>query len=932
MRSPNTTPLLADLRVQAVKESREEREEKTEQYSVLEGLRKYAANHVLLVGRPGSGKSTAFARLLLEESEKARDLLVDYPHQKKIVQIPILVELRYYETSIIDLILQFLKRHDLIINGSELEIILLGNADIHLLLLFDGVNELPSEKGRLDLQRFRNSYEKVSMIFSTRDIGIGGDLNLEKKFEMLPLTEPKMKNFVRAYLPENGEKMLKQLGNRLREFGQTPLLLWMLCSVFEDNNSQIPNNLGLVFHQFTKIYDHKLKADFLTFEESRDWWRALLQVLAWKMMEGESKTELKVAISRREAELELTTFVLDQGFPKHYSKKWLDDLLKHHLIQLEGNDQITFRHQLIQEYYASEALLDKISESELSDEELQWNYLNYLKWTEPFALMLGMIKNKDKAIHIVKLALAVDVKLGSRLAGEVKIDFQKKTVKLVSDINVPKLFKIDLLGMTRSEEAIDELVKNLEDENKDICRASISSLCQIKTKRTIKGLLIALKSSDWLVRCNAADALGQIGTSSEIAELQKAFKCSHWKVRFHVERALQELGVDVSIEEEFNIKENYDFSDEYDEYYILDNYDDSWVWCEPSSISQKGSDRSIPHLLESLKSHSFLTRKDAAFFLGEIGSEEIVPDLIISLKDSDSFVCGTATEALINIGKQNTLVNLFKILKNPTFIHANNGSAFYYAYSVITAIQNKLKYYQPKPKIMNQKVYISYNWEEDSNKIADQIVQAFKARGIEVIQDKEDMHYKDSIEKFMEEIGQAQCVITVISDRYLKSRNCMLELVGIAKVGDFDKRIIPIVLKDARIYKAIERLNYIHYWETEIKELENAMKLGGLSKLEGITQELDLYTEIRNCIASLTDTLKDMNTLNIDLHCESGFTEMIQAVEAKLAEDSQNSSVSPSHNPTSSSQSITYDLRGANVGNLAHNVQGNQHTNQQEKP
>jgi hypothetical protein len=58
---------------------------------------------------------------------------------------------------------------------------------------------------------------------------------------------------------------------------------------------------------------------------------------------------------------------------------------------------------------------------------------------------------------------------------------------------------------------------------------------------------------------------------------------------------------------------------------------------------------------------------------------------------------------------------------------------------------------------------------------------------------------------------------------------------------------------------------------------------------------------------------------------------MIQAVEAKLAEDSQNNSVSPSHNPTSFPQSITYDLRGANIGNFAHKVQGNQHTNQQEK-
>ena len=56
------------LMVQTVKkEAREQRqEEKIERFSVLEGLRKYAEQQVLLVGRPGSGKSTALARLMLE--------------------------------------------------------------------------------------------------------------------------------------------------------------------------------------------------------------------------------------------------------------------------------------------------------------------------------------------------------------------------------------------------------------------------------------------------------------------------------------------------------------------------------------------------------------------------------------------------------------------------------------------------------------------------------------------------------------------------------------------------------------------------------------------------------------------------------------------------------------------------------------------------
>ena len=37
----------------------------------------------------------------------------------------------------------------------------------------------------------------------------------------------------------------------------------------------------------------------------------------------------------------------------------------------------------------------------------------------------------------------------------------------------------------------------------------------------------------------------------------------------------------------------------------------------------------------------------------------------------------------------------------------------------------------------------------------------------------------------MQQIGQGKCVIAVISDSYLKSENCMFELVEIAKNGIF---------------------------------------------------------------------------------------------------------------------------------------------------
>jgi HEAT repeat protein len=213
----------------------------------------------------------------------------------------------------------------------------------------------------------------------------------------------------------------------LREFGSTPLLLWMLCELFRQTG-EIPANLGEVFRVFTQGYEQRLKAD-VVLEGDRRWWSALLQELATRMMIGDGSVESRVAIDRAEVEATFTAFLRDrEAQAAGAARKALDDLLRHHLIQTNGL-QVEFRHQLIQEYYAAEWLLVRVKG--LDDTTLKQDYLNYLKWTEPVALMLALVDDKALAFRLVERALDVDLILGARLAGKVKHDFQIQAVELL---------------------------------------------------------------------------------------------------------------------------------------------------------------------------------------------------------------------------------------------------------------------------------------------------------------------------------------------------------------------------------------------------------------------------------------------------------------------------------------------------------------------
>lgn len=712
-------------------------------WGVLEALRRYASENVLLVGHPGSGKSTAIARLILEEVET-------FSQHKR---IPVLVELRYYQTSVIDLILAFLRRHDprLDIDITTIEGLL---SQSKLFLLFDGLNELFLKDGYRELYIFRQNHEKTTpMVFTTRDLGIGGDLGIGRKFELQALTTEQTQQFVYSYLPEQGEQLLQHLNGRLRELGQTPMFLWMLCSVFEATG-EVPITLGLVFRWFTQVYEKRIKQDVIPSLDLKHWCPLLLQHLAFTMSQGKASGELRVSIPKAEAVEILKDFLQDRvAHPDDCALRWLEDLKNHHLIRLEVGDKIEFQHQMIQEYYSAEYLERRIKF--ISNDSIQKKYLNYFKWTEILVLMMELLEDSEQVLRLLKLSLEVDLRLTAKLAGAVRPEFEKQAVELLikSDIHINA--KTQILGVAKSNYATPFLSKTLV-EGFEGCSSSTK-----KEERTIS------RNSFCVTRNNSAESLYQIGTEESFRPLRMVaskFALHHLlsegflaeskvfgredplgrHIRTDPEETKRERNSKIA-EESFKLFSQGNFSE------LMDAVFDTRFIAEEIMLKlhRKGSEITIPHLLEVLKedrdnrvygnallalaeisgesaapelcrilsdqncpfrrdiiktlgkirdrsSVSILckvlqenidcfTTQDAAEALGEIGSEAAVPTLIEALSANDWGIWNSATIALGKCSVSGNLPTLMKIFKtSPT------SSRMMYA---ISAIQEKCGFY-----------------------------------------------------------------------------------------------------------------------------------------------------------------------------------------------------------------------------------------------
>jgi HEAT repeat protein len=95
--------------------------------------------------------------------------------------------------------------------------------------------------------------------------------------------------------------------------------------------------------------------------------------------------------------------------------------------------------------------------SQLTNRELQANYLNHLDRTSEIATLLTQITDPDLALRIINLALEVDLNLGASLTSSLAPELQQIVVDGIDRLEIPTRLKIELFRITKSEAALSYL-------------------------------------------------------------------------------------------------------------------------------------------------------------------------------------------------------------------------------------------------------------------------------------------------------------------------------------------------------------------------------------------------------------------------------------------------------------------------------------------
>ncbi|MBW4548325.1 MAG: NACHT domain-containing protein [Symplocastrum torsivum CPER-KK1] len=364
----------------------------------VSGLEVLAKNtNLMIVGKPGSGKTTYLQRVVTECN--AGNLQAH--------RIPVLIKLREFVEDgreVAYSLERYLERCWRLSNAETQLVLDQGRA----LVLLDGLDEVTGEDGKniaKEIKRFARAYPQVQVIVTCRTQSHESRFERFDYVEVADFNEPQVRAFAEHWFKTvmgdelaglaRAQEFLGLLfleeNKPIRELAITPILLSLTCAVFHQT--------GKFYSKRSKLYEEGLELLLEQWDKSREIERDEI----YRDLSVERKLELLSYLAVKKFEQE--QYVLfEQGELEGYigeflrigqrdSRVVLKAIEAQHGLLIERSQKVwSFSHLTFQEYFVARRIIGKSHFEQLLEN------LTKKEWREIFLLTTSMTQKADQFI------------------------------------------------------------------------------------------------------------------------------------------------------------------------------------------------------------------------------------------------------------------------------------------------------------------------------------------------------------------------------------------------------------------------------------------------------------------------------------------------------------------------------------------------------
>ena len=535
------------------------------------------------------------------------------------------------------------------------------------LLLLDALDEVPQKHRQYlsdKLNRFVRNYPG-SIICTSRIVGYGGGfLDGAKEVEIVPFSQKQTEEYIEiwfknaaGYLNDDSVSapaLIRELRNKpqIRGLAQNPLLLSLICSLYQEKGLTLPARRCQVYEQAVSYMLGKWSQN----RQSQSEGRMVAKTRFLSELAYHFTCQGQEIFSRDQLYDRIEEYLQGERVPTSFKDADTGDLIvelseQDGILQKlhEDGDQYLFLHRTFQEYLTA-CYLNRAKDGIEGAKAHFWEY----EWHETLSLMAGLMKNPVPLLEAIRKEKDDIFQTQLLLAGRCIAECKEISNSLIGEI-IDRIYQfwcrywgaefigsvVVTLGQTNIQ-MVEKLRQALNDEDVLVRWNATEALGKIGNPQAVDALITALNDEDKYVGMNAAAALGKIGNPQAVPALIAAFKDEY--VRKNAAEALGKIGNPQAVPA------------------LIDALNDKAMFVRMNvaeALGKIGNPQAVPALINALNDNDEFVRVNVAAALVKIDNPQAVDALIAALKDNNEFVRSKVAAAIANIGNPQVVDALF---------------------------------------------------------------------------------------------------------------------------------------------------------------------------------------------------------------------------------------------------------------------------------